>query len=193
MVSLPQGFKGAGVSAGIKSSGKRDLALIVNEGPQKYGTAVFTSNRVEAAPVTWSREVVKDNEVTAIILNSGGANACTGPDGFADTHRSAEYVANKLGLNAGDIVVCSTGLIGTRLPMDSLLAGVNIAIESLAVDNAELIAEAIMTTDSHPKYFETEFKGVKVFGMAKGAGMLAPSLATMLSVIATDAVVDGNA
>ena len=193
MVSLPQGFKGAGVSAGIKSSGKRDLALIINEGPQKYGTAVFTSNRVEAAPVTWSREVVKDNEVTAIILNSGGANACTGPDGFADTHRSAEYVANKLGLNAGDIVVCSTGLIGTRLPMDSLLAGVNIAIESLAVDNAELIAEAIMTTDSHPKYFETEFKGVKVFGMAKGAGMLAPSLATMLSVIATDAVVDGNA
>ena len=192
MVSLPQGFKGAGVAAGIKSSGNRDLALIINNGPQKYGTAVFTSNKIQAAPVTWSREVVKDNEVTAVILNSGGANACTGPDGFADTHKTAEYVAEKLGLNAGDVVVCSTGLIGTRLPMESLLSGVDLAITKLTDKNADEIAEAIMTTDSHPKYFSKEYKGVKIFGMAKGAGMLAPSLATMLSVIATDAVVESS-
>ena len=192
MVSLPQGFKGAGVAAGIKSSGNRDLALIINNGPQKYGTAVFTSNKIQAAPVTWSREVVKDNEVTAVILNSGGANACTGPDGFADTHKTAEYVAEKLGLNAGDVVVCSTGLIGTRLPMESLLSGVDLAITKLTDKNADEIAEAIMTTDSHPKYFSKEYKGVKIFGMAKGAGMLAPSLATMLSVITTDAVVESS-
>ena len=162
MVSLPQGFRGAGVAAGIKSSGNRDLALIINNGPQKYGTAVFTSNKIQAAPVTWSREVVKDNEVTAVILNSGGANACTGPDGFADTHKTAEYVAEKLGLNAGDVVVCSTGLIGTRLPMKSLLSGVDLAITKLTDKNADEIAEAIMTTDSHPKYFSKEYKGVKL-------------------------------
>jgi len=190
MASLPQGFRGAGVAAGIKSSGNRDLALIVNEGPQKFGTAVFTSNRVEAAPVTWSRQVVADNEIAAVVLNSGGANACTGPEGFADTHKTAEYVAEKLAVSAGDVVVCSTGLIGVRLPMAALLAGVDRAVAELTSTNAEDIAEAIMTTDSHSKYFEKEYKGVKVFGIAKGAGMLAPSLATMLSVIVTDAVVD---
>lgn len=193
MVLLPQGFRGAGVAAGIKNSGKRDLALIVNDGPQKFGTAVFTSNKVEAAPVTWSREVVKDGEVSAVILNSGGANACTGPEGFADTHKTAEYVADTLKVNAGDVIVCSTGLIGTRLPMEALLTGVDLAVSKLSNEGGEEVAEAIMTTDSHAKYFVKEYKGVRVFGMAKGAGMLAPSLATMLSVVTTDAVVDAGA
>ncbi len=193
MVSLPKGFRGSGVAAGIKSTGARDLALIINDGPQKFGTAVFTSNKIVAAPVIWSKQVVKDNEVSAVILNSGGANACTGPEGFADTHKTAEYVAQKLKLNAGDVIVCSTGLIGERLPMQSLLSGIDLAVQNLSTDKAELLAEAIMTTDSHAKYFFKEFNGVTVFGMAKGAGMLAPSLATMLSVIATDAVVDDSA
>lgn len=193
MAKLPQGFRGAGVAAEIKSSGARDLALIINDGPSRFGTAVFTSNRVIAAPVIWSKEVVKDNEVAAVVLNSGGANACTGPEGFADTHKTAEHVASVLGVNAGDVVVCSTGLIGTRLPMDVLLSGVDKAAAILSNESAEQIAEAIMTTDSHSKYFEKEYKGVRIFGMAKGAGMLAPSLATMLVVIATDAVVDASA
>lgn len=193
MAKLPQGFRGAGVAAGIKSSGARDLALIVNDGPSHFGAAVFTSNKVVAAPVTWSQQVVKDNEVSAVVLNSGGANACTGPEGFADTHKTAEHVASVLGVNAGDVVVCSTGLIGTRLPMPALLSGIDAAATSLSNEGAEAIAEAIMTTDSHSKYFEKEYKGVRIFGMAKGAGMLAPSLATMLVVIATDAVVDASA
>ena len=193
MAKLPQGFRGAGVAAGIKSSGALDLALIVNDGPLRFGAAVFTSNKVVAAPVTWSQQVVKDNEVSAIVLNSGGANACTGPQGFADTHKTAEHVASAIGVNAGDVVVCSTGLIGTRLPMPALLSGIDVAAASLSNEGAEVIAEAIMTTDSHSKYFEREYKGVRIFGMAKGAGMLAPSLATMLVVIATDAVVDASA
>ena len=193
MAKLPQGFRGAGVAAGIKSSGARDLALIVNDGPSRFGAAVFTSNKVVAAPVTWSQQVVKDNEVSAVVLNSGGANACTGPEGFADTHKTAEQVASVLGVNAGDVVVCSTGLIGTRLPMSALLSGIDAAASSLSNEGAESIAEAIMTTDSHSKYFEKEYKGVRIFGMAKGAGMLAPSLATMLVVIATDAVIDASA
>ena len=193
MAKLPQGFRGAGIAAGIKSSGKRDLALIVNDGPLKYGTAVFTSNQVVAAPVTWSKQVVKDKEICAVILNSGGANACTGPEGFDDTHKTAEYLAAKLAIDSSDVVVCSTGLIGVRLPMNKILNGIDAATDSLATDYAEHIAEAIMTTDSHAKYFEKEFKGVRIFGMAKGAGMLAPSLATMLSVIVTDAIVDGEA
>ena len=187
-MSLPQGFVGAGIAAGIKSSGNPDLALIVNQGPLNYGTAVFTSNKVVAAPVTWSRQVVQDHEVSAVLLNSGGANACTGPEGFLDTHKSAERVAEVLGVSSADVVICSTGLIGERLPMDKVLAGIENAAKSLSDDAALDCATAIMTTDSHPKYFEKEFKGVKIFGMAKGAGMLAPSLATMLSVIAVDAV-----
>jgi len=193
MANLPQGFRGSGVAVGIKSSGAPDLALIVNDGPYKYGTAVFTSNKVVAAPVTWSRQVVADNEISAVILNSGGANACTGPEGFADTHRTAEVLAGKLSINAGDVVVCSTGLIGVRLPMEKLLSGIDIAVSSLSREGAEKIAEAIMTTDSRAKYFEKEYLGVRIFGMAKGAGMLAPSLATMLSVIVTDAIVDNSA
>jgi len=193
MVNLPKGFKGSGVSAGIKSTGARDLALIVNEGPQKFGTAVFTSNKIVAAPVIWSKQVVKDHEVSAVILNSGGANACTGPEGFADTHKTAEFVAQKLGISAGDVLVCSTGLIGERLPMPAVLSGIDLAVDALSAENAELIAQGIMTTDTHPKYFTKEFKGVTIFGMAKGAGMLAPSLATMLSVIAIDALVSESA
>ena len=187
---LPRGFRGAGVAAGIKSSGNKDIALIVNDGPDHYGTAVFTTNKVVAAPVTWSKAVVADNYVSAVVLNSGGANACTGPEGFLDTHRTAEHVAAAIDYSASDVVVCSTGLIGERLPMDKLLAGITNAVSVLENQAGYSAAEAIMTTDSHPKVYVKEVKGVRVFGMAKGAGMLAPSLATMLSVIATDAKVD---
>lgn len=187
---LPRGFRGAGVSAGIKSSGNKDIALIVNDGPDHYGTAVFTTNKVVAAPVTWSKAVVADNYVSAVVLNSGGANACTGPEGFLDTHRTAEHVAAAIDYSASDVVVCSTGLIGERLPMDKLLSGITNAVSVLENQAGYSAAEAIMTTDSHPKVYVKEVKGVRVFGMAKGAGMLAPSLATMLSVIATDAKVD---
>ncbi len=188
--TLPLGFRGAGVSAGIKSSGAKDLALIVNEGPTRFASAVFTSNKIVAAPVTWSKQVLADSEVSAVILNSGGANACTGPEGFADTHKTAEVVAHTLGISAGDVVVCSTGLIGSRLPMDHLLAGAIKAAGSLTRGAGADTAAAIMTTDSHAKYFSVTVNGVSIYGMAKGAGMLAPSLATMLSVIAIDAVVN---
>lgn len=191
-MSLPQGFLGAGIAAGIKASGNPDLALIVNLGPLHFGAAVFTSNKVVAAPVAWSRQVVADNEVSAVLLNSGGANACTGPEGFLDTHRSAEKVAEVLGISAADVVICSTGLIGERLPIDKILVGIQNATGILNDDSARDCASAIMTTDSHPKYYENEYRGVKIFGMAKGAGMLAPSLATMLSVIAVDAVLPDN-
>ena len=193
MSSLPQGFVGAGISAGIKSSGNPDLALIVNQGPSRFGAAVFTSNRVVAAPVIWSRQVVADNEVAAVILNSGGANACTGPEGFADTHATAEKVAEVLGLSSADVVVCSTGLIGERLPMTKIFAGITQAAQELSSDSGLACATAIMTTDSHPKQYSSQNNGVKIFGMAKGAGMLAPSLATMLSVIAIDAVLPDSA
>lgn len=189
-MNLPSGFVGAGVSAGIKSNEVKDLTIIVNQGPQYFGTAVFTSNKIVAAPVTWSREVVRDNEVKAVILNSGGANACTGSDGFLDTHKTAEHVADLLNSAASDVVVCSTGLIGVRLPMDKLINGANLAIASLS--NSTLIdcATGIMTTDSKPKISTHEISGVAFAGIAKGAGMLAPSLATMLSVIMSDSVVD---
>lgn len=189
-MNLPAGFIGAGVSAGLKSNDAKDLTLIVNEGPQNFGTAVFTTNKIVAAPVTWSQEVVKDNEVKAVILNSGGANACTGPEGFVDTHKTAEHVADLLGASASDVVVCSTGLIGARLPMDKLLNGASAAMANLS--NASLLdcATAIMTTDSKPKVSTFEISRVSFAGIAKGAGMLAPSLATMLSVIMTDAKVD---
>ena len=189
-MNLPSGFSGAGVSAGLKSNDAKDLTVIVNEGPQYFGTAVFTTNKIVAAPVTWSMEVVRDNEVKAVILNSGGANACTGPDGFIDTHKTAEHVAELLSISASDVVVCSTGLIGVRLLMDKLLNGASAAIANLS--NASLIdcATGIMTTDSKPKISTSEISGTTFTGIAKGAGMLAPSLATMLSVIMTDAIVD---
>ena len=189
-MNLPSGFSGAGVSAGLKSNDAKDLTVIVNQGPQYFGTAVFTTNKIVAAPVTWSMEVVRDNEVKAVILNSGGANACTGPDGFVDTHKTAEHVAELLSISASDVVVCSTGLIGVRLLMDKLLNGASAAIANLS--NASLIdcATGIMTTDSKPKISTSEISGTTFTGIAKGAGMLAPSLATMLSVIMTDAIVD---
>lgn len=187
--SLPSGFRGAGISAGIKSSGAKDLALIVNDGPHLFGTAVFTSNQIVAAPVIWSRQIIKDYTVAAVLLNSGGANACTGPDGFADTHHSAEKVAECLKLSSSDIAICSTGLIGVRLPMDSILSGIESAATQLNRDSLRECAEAIMTTDSKPKIAKKELGGAKFVGIAKGAGMLAPSLATMLSVIMTDAIV----
>jgi glutamate N-acetyltransferase/amino-acid N-acetyltransferase len=187
-VTAPQGFRAAGVAAGLKSSGAPDVALVVNDGPEQAAAAVFTTNRVQAAPVVWSRQAVADGVAHAVVLNSGGANACTGPDGFADTHRTAEHVAALLGCSAGDVVVCSTGLIGERLPMDRLTGGVDAATAALTAEGGPDAAVAIMTTDSVPKTVVVERDGWTVGGMAKGAGMLAPGLATMLSVITTDAV-----
>src|SRR5699024_1310616 len=146
-----QGFRAAGVTAGLKASGKPDLALVVNDGPLDVAVGVFTSNRVVAAPVVWSRQVVADGRARAVVLNSGGANACTGPAGFAHTHRTAEHVAGLLDVSAGDVVVCSTGLIGERLPMDVLLAGADAAASGLAADGGDDAAVAIMTTDTVPK------------------------------------------
>lgn len=186
--TAPQGFRAAGVAAGLKASGRPDVALVVNDGPDHHAAAVFTSNRVEAAPVTWSRQVVTDARTDAVVLNSGGANACTGPQGFADTHRTAEHVAEVLGVSAGDVVVCSTGLIGELLPMDRLLAGVDAAAAQLGPEGGDTAAEAIMTTDTVSKTATASRQGWSVGGMAKGAGMLAPALATMLVVLTTDAV-----
>lgn len=190
MTAFPKGFRGAGIAAGLKSSGTRDLALIVNDGPEKVGAAVFTTNQIVAAPVTWTSQVVRDNEVSAVLLNSGGANACTGPEGFADTHKSAEEVAAKLQLSASDVAICSTGLIGVRLPMANLLSGIDVAVKSLNSSSLADAAEAIMTTDSVAKIAHLSRDGFEVAGIAKGAGMLAPALATMLSVVMTDAKVD---
>jgi len=189
-VQLPQGFRASGVTAGLKISGRPDLALVVNDGPDHHGAAVFTSNRVVAAPVTWSRQVLADGRVDAVVLNSGGANACTGAQGFLDTHRTAEKVADVLGLSAADVAVCSTGLIGELLPMDNILAGVDLASAALSPTGHADAARAIMTTDTVPKQATHVGDGWRVSGLAKGAGMLAPALATMLAVVTTDAVVD---
>lgn len=189
-VELPAGFRAAGVTAGLKASGSPDLALVVNDGPDHHAAAVFTTNRVEAAPVTWSRQVVADRRVDAVVLNSGGANACTGAQGFLDTHRTAEHVAEVLGISAGDVVVCSTGLIGELLPMDKVTAGVDAAAAALSPTGHEDAAVAIKTTDTVHKVAAHTGEGWSVSGMAKGAGMLAPALATMLVVLTTDAVVE---
>jgi glutamate N-acetyltransferase/amino-acid N-acetyltransferase len=189
-VTAPRGFRAAGVAAGLKTTGAPDVALVVNDGPRHDAAAVFTGNRVEAAPVTWSRQVVADGRVDAVVLNSGGANACTGPQGFRDTHRTAELVADLLGVGAGDVVVCSTGLIGELLPMDRLEPGVVRAAAALAPDGGRDAAIAIMTTDTVPKEAAAHGAGWSVGGAAKGAGMLAPALATMLVVLTTDAVAD---
>ena len=188
-VTAPAGFRAAGVTAGLKASGKPDLALVVNDGPLQVAAGVFTSNRVVAAPVVWSRQAVADGVATAVVLNSGGANACTGPEGFLDTHRTAEHVAEVLGTSAGDVLVCSTGLIGERLPMDLLLGGVTAAAGTLSASAGPDAATAIMTTDTVAKTAAVVGDGWTVGGMAKGAGMLAPGLATMLVVLTTDAVV----
>ena len=186
-----QGFRASGVVAGLKSTGKRDVALVVNEGPKYHAAGVFTGNRVQAAPVQWSKQVLgSTHALKAVVLNSGGANACTGPDGFADTHHTAEYVAEKLGLGAIDVAVCSTGLIGQRLPMDKIFRGIDEAVVQLSTDGGEAAALAIMTTDSVPKTASRQGSGYSIGGMAKGAGMLAPGLATMLVVITTDADVE---
>ena len=190
-VTLPEGFRAAGVTAGLKSAG-RDIALIVNDGPLHAAAATFTSNRVAAAPVLWSAQAVSDGRADAVVLNSGGANACTGPEGFADTHRTAEHAAQALGLSAQDVLVCSTGLIGQRLRMDLLLPGVEAAVAELGEDEGSALAaaEAIRTTDTVSKTAQASGRGFTIGGIAKGAGMLAPGMATMLAVITTDAELD---
>jgi glutamate N-acetyltransferase/amino-acid N-acetyltransferase len=190
-VTAAKGFSASGVVAGIKTSGGRDVALVRNEGPADLAAAVFTANRVKAAPVVWSQQVLADGRAKAVVLNAGGANACTGPAGFADTHASAEHVAAALGIGAGEVVVCSTGLIGERLPMPKLLNGIDLAAATLSLTAGVDAADAIRTTDTVSKVAEyTASAGWTIGGMAKGAGMLAPSLATMLCVITTDALVD---
>ncbi|MER6210743.1 bifunctional glutamate N-acetyltransferase/amino-acid acetyltransferase ArgJ [Streptomyces sp. NPDC001642] len=190
-VTAAQGFTAAGIAAGIKENGNPDLALVVNTGPRLAAAGVFTSNRVKAAPVLWSEQVLKGGKVSAVVLNSGGANACTGPKGFQDTHATAEKVADTLGLNAAEVAVASTGLIGLLLPMDKLLPGVEAAAGQLSPHGGEKAAIAIKTTDSvHKTAVVTSKNGWTVGGMAKGAGMLAPGLATMLVVLTTDADVE---
>jgi glutamate N-acetyltransferase/amino-acid N-acetyltransferase len=190
---LPLGFIGGATSAGLKSSGALDLTLIVNQGPNFDASAVFTSNKVVAAPVIWSREVMKGQIVRSVVLNSGGANACTGPDGFADTHKTAEKVGSVLGISSGEVVVCSTGLIGERLPLEKIIIGIDVITDNLSDGSLDDISRAIMTTDSVPKVATSSLNGVTATGIAKGAGMLAPALATMLSVIMTDAVISQSA
>ncbi|QCW77035.1 bifunctional glutamate N-acetyltransferase/amino-acid acetyltransferase ArgJ [Streptomyces sp. S6] len=187
-VTAAQGFSAAGIAAGIKESGNPDLALVVNHGPRRAAAGVFTSNRVKAAPVLWSEQVLKGGAVTAVVLNSGGANACTGPKGFQDTHATAEKVAEVLeGHSAGEVAVASTGLIGILLPMDKLLPGIEQAAAALSEHGGEKAAIAIKTTDTVHKTAVAGGDGWTVGGMAKGAGMLAPGLATMLVVLTTDA------
>ncbi|MEU2929413.1 bifunctional glutamate N-acetyltransferase/amino-acid acetyltransferase ArgJ [Streptomyces sp. NPDC007251] len=190
-VTAARGFTAAGIAAGIKDNGNRDLAVVVNNGPRRAAAGVFTSNRVQAAPVQWSRQVLADGEIGAVVLNSGGANACTGPQGFKDTCATAERAAERLGLTATDVAVCSTGLIGVPLPMDRLLAGVDRAVTRLSESGGEDAAVAVMTTDTVHKTATVTRGGWTVGGMAKGAGMLAPGLATMLVVLTTDADLDG--
>ena len=193
MKSLPKGFRGAAIAAGLKSTGALDLTLIENTGPLFDAAAVYTSNKVVAAPVIWSREVTKGKLVRAAVLNSGGANACTGPQGFADTHHTAEKVGELLGISSGEVVVCSTGLIGELLPMPKIFAGLETISAAMKTDSLDDVSRAIMTTDSVPKVATANIKGAEFAAIAKGAGMLAPALATMLSVVMTDAVLPKNA
>ena len=186
-VTAPLGFRAAGVTAGLKPSGYRDVAVVINDGPSRAAAAVFTSNRVQAAPVTWSRQVASGGRVRAVVLNSGGANACTGPLGFQDTHATAERLAAALDDSAGEIAVCSTGLIGERLPMDKLLPAVDAAVAEADRSGGVHAADAIRTTDTVVKIAFRRQDGYAIGGMAKGAAMLAPSLATMLVVLTTDA------
>ncbi len=192
-MKLPKGFKSASIAAGLKSTGALDLTLIQNQGPLFIGAAVFTSNKVVAAPVIWSRQVAKGGIVRAAVLNSGGANACTGPQGFADTHKTAEHVGHLLNVSSGEVIVCSTGLIGELLPMEKIISGLDAIAPVLSNDGLQTSAQAIMTTDSVPKIATGDTNGVEFAAIAKGAGMLAPALATMLSVVMTDAVVSVNA
>ena len=186
-VTSPRGFRAAGVAAGLKVSGAPDVAIVVNDGPSATAAGVFTSNRVKAAPVLWSQQVLAGEAVRAVVLNSGGANACTGSGGFQDTHRTAEHAAGLLDIGAGEVAVCSTGLIGERLPLGKLLAGVTAAVGQAAADGGFAAADAIRTTDTVPKTCVVPGSGYLIGGMAKGAAMLAPALATMLVVLTTDA------
>ncbi|HEY3733158.1 MAG TPA: bifunctional glutamate N-acetyltransferase/amino-acid acetyltransferase ArgJ [Streptosporangiaceae bacterium] len=195
-VTAPLGFRAAGVTAGLKESGARDVAVVINDGPSRAAAGVFTANRVQAAPVQWTRQVIRGGRVRAAVLNSGGANACTGPDGFADTHRCAERLAAGLGDSAAEVAVCSTGLIGVRLPMDKLLPAVDAAVAEASRGGGLTAADAIRTTDTVVKIAFRRGAGpagpagggsYTIGGMAKGAAMLAPGLATMLCVLTTDA------
>ena len=192
-VTAPLGFRAAGVAAGLKESGQPDVAVVLNDGPSRAAAAVFTRNRVQAAPVTWTRQVVSGGRVRAAVLNSGGANACTGAPGFQDTHATAEHLAAAIDDSAGEIAVCSTGLIGERLPMDKLLSGVDAAVATLSRAGGMFAADAIRTTDTVVKIafrYGAAPSAAEVYtvgGMAKGAGMIAPALATMLCVLTTDA------
>jgi len=193
-VTAPLGFRAAGVAAGLKSTGERDVAVVLNDGPSRAAAGVFTANRVKAAPVLWTQQVVRGGRVRAVALNSGGANACTGPLGFQDTHATAERLAAVLGAaagpdgeSAGEVAVCSTGLIGERLPMDLLLPGVDAAAKAASADGGLAAADAIRTTDTVPKTTRQDGPSYVIGGMAKGAAMLAPALATMLCVLTTDA------
>jgi glutamate N-acetyltransferase/amino-acid N-acetyltransferase len=201
-VTTPGGFRAAGVAAGIKESGA-DVAVVINDGPSRAAAGVFTANRVKAAPVLWSQQVLAAGAVRGVVLNSGGANACTGPAGFADTHHTAEYLAKAMSaagtaaagtaasadadVAPGEIAVCSTGLIGDRLPLDKLLTGVDAAVAAASTDGGRAAADAIRTTDTVPKTCVVTGDGYVIGGMAKGAAMLAPALATMLVVLTTDA------
>ena len=186
-VTFAKGFKAAGVKAGLKKSGAKDFALVQNLGPKFNAAAVFTTNRCQANPVIWSKEAIKDGFLTATVLNSGGANCYTGAQGFQTTHATAERVAEAIGCSAGDVLVCSTGLIGEQLDREKVLAGVDLSASELSADGGQAAAEAIMTTDSVSKTATATGNGWVVGGMAKGAGMLAPGLATMLVVLTTDA------
>lgn len=194
-VTAAQGFEASGVAAGLKSTGANDVAVVVNRGPKKVGAAVFTTNRAKANPILWSQQVIGDGVVEAIVLNSGGANCFTGTFGFQTTHQTAEKAAELLGIGAGDVLVCSTGLIGTgdEVFRGKVLDGVEKGVAALSADGGEAASLAIMTTDSRPKRAVVTRDGWTIGGMAKGAGMLAPGLATMLVVITTDADLDAAA
>jgi len=190
-VTDPAGFRASGVTAGLKPSGQPDIALVVNDGPEDVAAAVFTSNRCRANPVVWSERVLETGSARTVVLNSGGgANCYTGSRGYENTRATAERVARELGTNTRDVVVCSTGMIGTQLPSEDVLAGVTQAVPSLSDDGGSAAAEAILTTDTHSKQVLRSASGFRVGGMAKGAGMLAPAMATMLVVLTTDAAVD---
>jgi glutamate N-acetyltransferase / amino-acid N-acetyltransferase len=191
-VTGPKGFRAAGIAAGIKDGGRLDLALVVNDGPGRAAAGMFTTNQVQAAPVLWSRQVLTGGALRAVVLNSGGANACTGPEGFQTTHATAEKAAEVLGCGAAEVAVCSTGIIGEQLPRAALVAGVEKAAAELAAtpEAATAAATAVLTTDTHAKQALVPAAGFSVGGFAKGAGMLAPAMATMLVVLTTDAVAD---
>ena len=193
-VTFPKGILASGAVAGLKTSGNLDVALVVNQGPHLSASAVFTSNRCKANPILWSMEAIKDQQVKAVVLNSGGANCYTGPHGFQTTHQTAELVASLLDCSSQDVLVCSTGIIGEQLDREKLFSGVRAAKRELSENGGESAALAIMTTDSVPKLSQVESpSGWRIGGMAKGAGMLAPALATMLVVITTDAIIESAA